>query len=97
MLILVQVQHLSHRGSGFLFCFLVGVDIDIQRGRYIGVTEKFLNLLNVHSLRQKQTACRMTQVVKTNFRQVVPSCKNAFLYMTRLYHALVERYDRRKA
>lgn len=27
----------------------------------------------------------------------VPSCKNAFLYMTRLYHALVERYDRRKA
>lgn len=97
MLILVQVQHLSHRGSRFLFCFLVGVDIDIQRGRYIGVTEKFLNLLDVHSLRQKQTACCMTQVVKTNFRQVVPSCKNAFLYMTRLYHALVERYDRLKA
>lgn len=39
----------------------------------------------------------MTQVVEPNFRQVVPSCKNAFLYMTRLYHALVERYDRLKA
>ena len=60
MLILVQVQHLSHRGSRFLFCFLAGVDIDIQRGRYIGMTEKFLNLLNVHALRQQQAACRMT-------------------------------------
>ena len=59
MLILVQVQHLSHRGSRFLFCFLVGVDIDIQRGRYIGMTEKFLNLLDVHALHQKQASCGM--------------------------------------
>ena len=56
-----------------------------------------MNLFNIHSLRQQQASCRMTQVVEPNFRQVVPSCKNAFLYMTRLYHALVERYDRRKA
>ena len=60
VLILVQVQHLSHRGGRFLFRLLVGVDIDIQRGRYIGVTEKFLNLLDVHSLCQKQAACGMT-------------------------------------
>ena len=71
MLILVQVQHLSHRGSRFLFRLLVGVRIDIERGRYIGMTEKFLNLLDVYSLRQKQTACRMAQVVKTNFRKVI--------------------------
>ena len=71
--------------------------VDVQRGRYISVTEKFLNLLDVHALRQQQAACGMTQIMETNFRQVVPSCKNAFLYMTRLYHALVERYDRLKA
>ena len=53
MLILVQVQHLSHRGSRFLFRIFVGVRVDIERGRYIGVTEKFLNLLDVYSLRQK--------------------------------------------
>ena len=71
MLILVQVQHLSHRGSGFLFRFLIGVDVNIQRGRYIGVTEKFLNLLDVYALCQQQAACRMTQVVETDLRQVV--------------------------
>ena len=71
MLILVQVQHLSHRGGRFLFRLLIGVRIDIQRGRYIGVTEKFLNLLDVYSLCQKQAACRMAQIVETNFRQVV--------------------------
>ena len=71
MLILVQVQHLSHRGGRFLFRLLIGVRIDVQRGRYIGMTEKFLNLLNIHSLRQKQTSCRMTQVVEPNFRQVI--------------------------
>ena len=60
VLILVQVQHLSHRGSRFLFRLLVGVRVNIKRGRYIGMTEKFLNLLDVHSLRQKQTACCMT-------------------------------------
>ena len=51
MLILVQVQHLSHCGCGFLFRIFVGVRVDIERGRYIGVTEKFLNLFNIHSLR----------------------------------------------
>ena len=56
MLILVQVQHLSHCGSSFLFRFFVGVDVDIQRGRYIGVTEEFLNLLNVYALRQQQAS-----------------------------------------
>ena len=71
MLILVQVQHLSHRGSRFLFRLLVGVRVNIKRGRYIGMTEKFLNLFNIHSLRQKQTSCRMTQVVEPNFRQVI--------------------------
>ena len=71
MLILVQVQHPSHCGCGFLFRIFVGVDIDIQRSSYIGMTEEFLNLLDVYSLRQKQTACRMAQVVKTNFRKVV--------------------------
>ena len=71
MLILVQVQHLFHCGCGFLFRIFVGVRVDIERGRYIGMTEKFLNLLNIHSLRQKQTSCRMTQVVETNFRQVI--------------------------
>ena len=60
MLILVQVQHLSHRGSRFLFRIFVGVRVDIERGRYIGVTEKFLNLLDVYALCQKQTASRMT-------------------------------------
>ena len=71
MLILVQVQHLSHHGSRFLFCFLAGVDIDIQRGRYIGMTEEFLNLLDVYSLCQQQAACGMTQVVEPNCRQVI--------------------------
>ena len=71
MLILVQVQHLSHRGSSFLFRIFVGMRVDIECGRNIGVTEKFLNLLNVYSLRQKQASCRMTQVVEPNFRQVI--------------------------
>ena len=57
--VLAEFQHLSHRGSRFLFRLLVGVDVDVQRGRNIGVTEKFLNLFNVHSLRQKQASCRM--------------------------------------
>ena len=71
MLILVQVQHLSHRSSGFLFRFFVGMDVDVQRSRYIGMTEKFLNLFNVYALCQQQAACRMTQVVEPNFRQVI--------------------------
>ena len=71
MLILVQVQHLSHRGGRFLFRLLVSVRIDIERGRNIGMTEKFLNLLDVYALRQKQAACGMTQIMKTNFRQVI--------------------------
>ena len=69
--VLAEFQHLSHRGSRFLFRLLVGVDVDVQRGRNIGVTEKFLNLFNVHSLRQKQASCRMTQIVKADFRQAV--------------------------
>ena len=93
----MQVQHLSHCSSRFLFRIFVGVCVNVQRSHCISMTEKFLNLFNIHSLRQKQAASRMAQVVKANFRQVVPSCKNAFLYMTRLYHALVERYDRLKA
>ena len=47
------------------------MNVDIQRGRYIGMTEKFLNLFNIHSLRQKQASCGMTQVVEPNFRQVI--------------------------
>ena len=77
MLILVQVQRLSHSRRRFLFRLLIGVRIDIERGRYIGMTEKFLNLFDVHSLRQKQAACGMTQVVKANFRQAVLSGKPA--------------------
>ena len=69
--VLAEFQPLSHRGSRFLFRLLVGVDVDVQRGRNIGVTEKFLNLFNVHSLRQKQASCRMTQIVKADFRQAV--------------------------
>ena len=47
------------------------MDVDIERGRYIGMTEKFLNLLDVYALCQKQAASRMAQIVETDFRQVV--------------------------
>ena len=67
----MQVQHLSHRGGSFFFRLLVGVDVDVQRGSYIGMTKKFLNLLDVYALCQKQAACRMAQVMETDFRQVV--------------------------
>ena len=84
MLILVQVQHLSHCGCGFLLCFLVGVDIDIQRGRYIGVTEKFLNLLDVHSLRQKQTTCCMP--LRYNYdKPEKPRISRVFGYLARFF------------
>ena len=64
-------QHLSHRGSGFLFCLLIGVRVNVKRSRNIRMTEKFLNLLDVHALCKKQAACGMAQVVEPNFRQVI--------------------------
>ena len=41
------------------------------------MAEKFLNLLDVYALCQKQTSCRMTQAVKADFRQAVLSGKPA--------------------
>lgn len=53
------------------------MNVDIQRGRNIGMTEKFLNLLDVYALCQKQAACGMAQIVEPNFRQAVLSGKPA--------------------
>lgn len=51
--------------------------VDVECGRNIGMTEKFLNLFDVYALCQKQAASRMAQVVKANFRQAVLSGKPA--------------------